>query len=104
MAAALMWPTLLSLVGIHTVIEPWIPKVTPSLLPSSLPPFHHLSSLLSALLLSPSLPPPFLRLLKDKRATDESFSKFLELKRGAARHTLESLMLLPVSTLDRVAG
>jgi len=44
------------------------------------------------------------RLLKDKRATDESFSKFLELKRGAARHTLESLMLLPVSSLDRVAG
>jgi hypothetical protein len=37
------------------------------------------------------------RLLKDKRASDESFNKFLELKRGAAMHTLESLMLLPVS-------
>ena len=40
------------------------------------------------------------RLLKDKRASDESFNKFLELKRGAAMHTLESLMLLPVSGLD----
>jgi len=37
------------------------------------------------------------RLLKDKRVMDESFNSFLELKRGAARHTLESLMLLPVS-------
>ena len=37
------------------------------------------------------------RLLKDKRAMDESFNKFLEMKRGAAMHTLESLMLLPVS-------
>ena len=27
---------------------------------------------------------------------DESFSKFLDIKRGAAMHTLESLMLLPV--------
>ena len=39
-----------------------------------------------------------LRLLKDKRLSDESFNKFLELKRGAAMHTLESLMLLPVSS------
>ena len=37
------------------------------------------------------------RLLKDKRVSDESFNRFLELKRGAAMHTLESLMLLPVS-------
>ena len=36
------------------------------------------------------------RLLKDRRMMDESFNSFLELKRGAARHTLESLMLLPV--------
>ena len=36
------------------------------------------------------------RLLRDKRMMDESFNSFLELKRGAARHTLESLMLLPV--------
>ena len=28
---------------------------------------------------------------------DESFNRFLEMKRGAAMHTLESLMLLPVS-------
>ena len=37
------------------------------------------------------------RLLKDKRAMDESFNRFLDMKRGAAMHTLESLMLLPVS-------
>lgn len=37
------------------------------------------------------------RLLKDKRAMDESFNRFIEMKRGAAMHTLESLMLLPVS-------
>lgn len=37
------------------------------------------------------------RLLKEKRAVDESFNRFLEMKRGAAMHTLESLMLLPVS-------
>ena len=37
------------------------------------------------------------RLLKDKRSMDSSFNQFLELKRGAAMHTLESLMLLPVS-------
>ena len=30
---------------------------------------------------------------------DESFNRFIEMKRGAAMHTLESLMLLPVSTL-----
>ncbi len=35
------------------------------------------------------------RLLKQMR-TDESFNKFLNVKRGAAMHTLESLMLLPV--------
>ena len=29
---------------------------------------------------------------------DESFNRFLELKRGAAMHTLESLLLLPVRT------
>lgn len=39
------------------------------------------------------------RLLKDKRALDESFNRFLEMKRGAAMHTLESLMLLPVSIM-----
>ena len=38
------------------------------------------------------------RLLKDKHVSDESFNKFLKLKRGAAMHTLESLMLLPVNT------
>lgn len=38
-----------------------------------------------------------LRLLKDKRAVEGSFNQFLEMKRGAAMHTLESLMLLPVS-------
>ena len=36
------------------------------------------------------------KLLKDKRGVDESFNRFLEMKRGAAMHTLESLMLLPV--------
>ena len=36
-------------------------------------------------------------LLKEKRRIDEAFNKLLELKRGAAMHTLESLMLLPVS-------
>ena len=39
------------------------------------------------------------RLLKEKRMVDESFNRFLEMKRGAAMHTLESLMLLPVSPL-----
>ena len=39
---------------------------------------------------------PCCRLLKDKRQMDDSFNSFLELKRGAAMHTLESLMLLPV--------
>ena len=39
----------------------------------------------------------YCRLLKDKRVMDDSFNSFLELKRGAAMHTLESLMLLPVS-------
>lgn len=43
------------------------------------------------------------RLLKDKRGMDESFNKFLEMKRGAAMHTLESLMLLPVRVLCLVA-
>ncbi len=43
-------------------------------------------------------PPPLpYRLLKDKRQMDDSFNSFLELRRGAAMHTLESLMLLPVS-------
>ncbi len=43
-------------------------------------------------------PPPLpYRLLKDKRQMDDSFNNFLELRRGAAMHTLESLMLLPVS-------
>ena len=36
------------------------------------------------------------RLLKKKRQ-DDSFGNFLEIKRGAAMHTLESLMMLPVS-------
>jgi len=31
---------------------------------------------------------------------DDSFNSFLEHKRGAAMHTLESLMLLPVSMLS----
>jgi hypothetical protein len=40
-----------------------------------------------------------MRLLKQKRK-DESFSKFLDIKRGAAMHTLESLMLLPVQRVS----
>ena len=32
---------------------------------------------------------------------DESFTKFLDIKRGAAMHTLESLMLLPVREGER---
>ena len=43
------------------------------------------------------LTPPHNSLLKERRRMDETFNKFLELKRGAAMHTLESLMLLPVS-------
>lgn len=39
-----------------------------------------------------------MRLLKQKRM-DESFTRFLDIKRGAAMHTLESLMLLPVQRL-----
>jgi hypothetical protein len=42
--------------------------------------------------------PRAIRLLKDK-CRDEAFSRFLEMKRGAARHTLESLMLLPVQRI-----
>ena len=40
------------------------------------------------------------RLLKKKRM-DESLNHFLEIKRGAAMHTLESLMMLPVSDVLR---
>ncbi|XP_064404393.1 uncharacterized protein LOC135349721 isoform X2 [Halichondria panicea] len=39
------------------------------------------------------------KLLKDKRQMDDSFNSFLELRRGAAMHTLESLMLLPVQRI-----
>lgn len=36
------------------------------------------------------------RLLRWKQDNDPAFVNFLQKKRGAARHTLESLMLLPV--------
>ena len=39
----------------------------------------------------------FYRLLKEKRHKEEEFVEFCKLRRGAARHTLESLLLLPVS-------
>ena len=37
------------------------------------------------------------RLLRWKQDNDPAFVNFLSKKRGAARHTLESLMLLPVT-------
>ncbi|CAI8013554.1 Pleckstrin homology domain-containing family G member 1, partial [Geodia barretti] len=42
--------------------------------------------------------PRAIRLLKEK-CRDDGFNRFLAMKRGAARHTLESLMLLPVQRI-----
>ena len=37
------------------------------------------------------------RLYRQKQATDEEFVEFCRLRRGAAKHTLDALLLLPVS-------
>ena len=49
----------------------------------------------------------FCRFLKQKKDSDPNFVNFIEQRRGADTHTLESLLLLPVSRIneyDRILG